>query len=146
MNCVLLSVWFDLPIFTCVCACMRACVCVCTCVFACVCGCPSVCVHPSVGAVLLFMFSVSGIQGCQPGLKALPAPSQFSDAVNVDFESWARIMQATGIKYSTLTVKHGCGFTLWPSKVRVHCMAESMAAKRYMFTFGLGARARSGAN
>ncbi|XP_065190272.1 uncharacterized protein LOC135821133 [Sycon ciliatum] len=61
--------------------------------------------------------TMDGIQGCNIHMPALPEPKLFDTAVNVDFESWAKVMQSVGIRYCVLTVKHGCGFTLWPSKV-----------------------------
>eukprot|EP00451_Oxyrrhis_marina_P003505 CAMPEP_0204274080 /NCGR_PEP_ID=MMETSP0468-20130131/24976_1 /ASSEMBLY_ACC=CAM_ASM_000383 /TAXON_ID=2969 /ORGANISM="Oxyrrhis marina" /LENGTH=458 /DNA_ID=CAMNT_0051250231 /DNA_START=32 /DNA_END=1408 /DNA_ORIENTATION=+ len=45
-------------------------------------------------------------------------PATFSPA-KLDTDQWAQSMMDVGAKHAVLTAKHGCGFALWPSKVKL---------------------------
>jgi alpha-L-fucosidase len=54
--------------------------------------------------------------GCAFPGTGVPPPSLFSPS-QINTDQWVAAFQAFGAKYAVLVAKHGCGFTLWPSKV-----------------------------
>ena len=56
--------------------------------------------------------------------KTLPDVNEFNPS-KLNTDQWIRTAKAAGAKYAILTVKHGTGFCLWPSKVNNYNVAHT---------------------
>lgn len=57
------------------------------------------------------------IDGCNNVPSLVPNTSLF-DPASLNTDQWMESITNLGAKYATLTAKHNCGFTLWPSDVK----------------------------
>jgi len=79
-----------------------------------------------MGAIIHFnLATYSGTQGCsysnwlQTGNASLFGVGLPGGGVPVDTDSWGRAMRAANLSYAVYVAKHGCGFTTWPTQVRL---------------------------
>eukprot|EP01084_Bolivina_argentea_P090819 163557_1 len=52
------------------------------------------------------------------GINGSSNPKNFNPT-NLNISNWVQSYKQLGVKSAVLTVKHGCGFTLWPTKVLI---------------------------
>ena len=58
-------------------------------------------------------------QGCGIGGASPPPAAHFQPAPDFDAAEWMESITALGAKYAVYVAKHECGFTTWPTKVKV---------------------------
>ncbi|KAJ6436410.1 transposase-like protein [Purpureocillium lavendulum] len=81
-----------------------------------------------IGALIHFeMATFTGSEACP---SPLPGPSVF-DPSEIDTDQWMDSIAALGAKFATLTAKHNCGFTLWPSKVKFSTSDKQIISYNY---------------
>ena len=69
-----------------------------------------------IGAMVTWNLATSaGTQGCNTPAVGLPSPNVFKPT-QFDPEQWADAIEAMNATNVVQVVKHGCGFTLWPTK------------------------------
>eukprot|EP00051_Salpingoeca_urceolata_P033457 m.20744 g.20744 ORF g.20744 m.20744 type:complete len:460 (+) comp6257_c0_seq1:125-1504(+) len=65
----------------------------------------------------------AGTQGCNRDnwLQGAHKPATFGVGLDgkADTDSWGKAMQAANITYAVYVAKHNCGFTTWPTKVKL---------------------------
>ncbi|OAQ58196.1 glycoside hydrolase family 29 protein [Pochonia chlamydosporia 170] len=78
----------------------------------------------------LIHFEMATYTGSEPCPSPLPEPSVFNPS-SIDTDQWMVSIAALGAKFATLTAKHNCGFTLWPSKVKFQTSNKQIISYNY---------------
>ena len=70
------------------------------------------------------------------GLQGSGNPASFHPYL-LDTDQWGRVFQRLGAKHAVLTVKHGCGFLLWPTKVPLKTVDSFGKTTASNYTYGV---------
>jgi alpha-L-fucosidase len=84
-----------------------------------------------VGVLIHFELGTNlSIDGCNSSPNLVPPVSLFDPAL-LNTDQWMDVIASLGAKYGTLVVKHNCGFTTWPSKVRFRTRENETVGYNY---------------